>query len=196
VDSIIRPMKLPESFFETIFVFIESSLILGCFGVVLLNDIVSSAFLLGFVFASVSLLYFLLDADFVASAQILIYVGAVNVLIVFAVMLINRKQSDNNFFLFWTIGDGITAIICTSIFVFSSNVISNTSWSNIFMVVKSDKNNKLMSIDNIRRIGSELLTEFIVPFELMSIILLIALIGAITLARGEQIIGKILENKK
>nr|YP_009943701.1 NADH-plastoquinone oxidoreductase subunit 6 [Scapania ampliata]QOD95485.1 NADH-plastoquinone oxidoreductase subunit 6 [Scapania ampliata] len=189
-------MKLPESFFETIFFFIESSLILGSFGVVLLNDIVSSAFLLGFVFALVSLPYFLLDADFVASAQILIYVGAVNVLIVFAVMLINRKQSDNNFFLFWTIGDGITAVICTSIFVFSSNVISNTSWSNIYLVVKSDKNNKLILIDNIRRIGSELLTEFIVPFELMSIILLIALIGAITLARGEEIIGEILENRK
>ena len=115
---IMRAMKLPESFFESIFFVIELNLILGCFGVVLLNDIVYSAFLLGFVFVSVSLLYFLLDADFVASAQILIYVGAVNVLIVFAVMLINKKQSDNNFFLFWTIGDGITAIISTSVFVF------------------------------------------------------------------------------
>jgi len=191
-----RPMKLPESFFETIFFFIEVSLILGSFGVVLLNDIVYSAFLLGFVFVSVSLLYFLLDADFVASAQILIYVGAVNVLIVFAVMLIDKKQSDNNFFLFWTIGDGITAVICTSVFLFLSNGISNTSWSKIHLVGESNKNENLISIDNIRRIGSELLTEFIVPFELMSIILLIALIGAITLARGEQMIGRILENKK
>jgi NAD(P)H-quinone oxidoreductase subunit 6 len=188
-------MKLSESFFEFIFFLIELSLILGCFGVVLLNDIVSSAFVLGFVFASVSLLYFLLDADFVASAQILIYVGAVNVLIVFAVMLINKKQSDNNFF-FWTIGDGITAVICTSIFVYLSNVISNTSWSNIYLVVESNPNEKVISIDNIRRIGSELLTEFIIPFELMSIILLIALIGAITLAKGEQKIGRISENKK
>lgn len=191
-----RPMKLPESFFETIFFFIEVSLILGSFGVVSLNDIVYSAFLLGFVFVSVSLLYFLLDADFVASAQILIYVGAVNVLIVFAVMLIDKKQSDNNFFLFWTIGDGITAVICTSVFLFLSNGISNTSWSKIHLVGESNKNENLISIDNIRRIGSELLTEFIVPFELMSIILLIALIGAITLARGEQMIGRILENKK
>ena len=190
------PMKLPESFFETIFFLIELSLILGSFGVVLLNDIVYSAFLLGFVFVSVSLLYFLLDADFVASAQILIYVGAVNVLIVFAVMLIDKKQSDSNFFLFWTIGDGIAAVICTSIFSLLSNAISNTSWSKIHLVGESNKNEKLMSIDNIRRIGSELLTEFIISFELMSIILLIALIGAITLARGGEMIGKILENKK
>ena len=192
-------MNLPESFFESIFLFIESSLILGSFGVVLLNDIVYSAFSSGFVFLSVSLLHFPLDADFVATAQILIYVGAINVLIVFAVMLINKKQSDNNFFLSWSIGDGITSMICTSIFLFPSNVISNTSWSKIFLVVEANKNEKEMLIDNIRRIGSELLTDFIVPFELMSIILLIALMGAITLARGEQTTsmnGKILRDEK
>lgn len=192
--------KLPESFFETIFFFIELSLILGSLGVVLLNDIVYSAFLLGFVFACVSLLYLLLDSDFVAASQVLVYVGAINVLIVFAVMLINKKQSDNKFFLFWTLGDGITSTICLGIFLTLSNVISNTSWSKIFLVVESNKNENLISIDSIRRIGSELLTEFIVSFELMSIILLIALIGAITLARGEQITIReddiILKNKK
>jgi NAD(P)H-quinone oxidoreductase subunit 6 len=198
-SSIIRPMKLPESFFETIFFLIELSLILGSLGVVLLNDIVYSAFLLGFVFVSVSFSYLSLDSDFVAAAQLLIYVGAINVLIVFAVMLINKKQSDNKFLLLWTIGDGITFIICSSIFLLLSNVISNTSWSKIFLVIESNKNEKLMSIDSIRRIGSELLTEFLVPFELMSIILLIALIGAITLARGERIIiaeEKIFQNEK
>jgi len=193
-------MKLPESFFETILFFIEVSLILGSLGVVLLNDIVYSAFLLGFVFVSVSLLYLFLDSDFVAAAQLSIYVGAINVLIVFAVMLINKKQSDNKFFLFWTIGDGITFAICTSIFLLLSNAISNTSWSKIQLVTESNKNEKLMLIDSIRRIGSELLTDFIVPFELMSIILLIALIGAITLARREQQItiveGGALQNKK
>lgn len=193
-------MKLPESFFETIFFFIEVSLVLGSLGVVLLNDIVYSAFLLGFVFASVSLLYLFLDSDFVAAAQLLIYVGAINVLIVFAVMLINEKQSDNKFFIFWTIGDGITFAICTSIFLLLSNAVSNTSWSKIHSVTESNKNEKLMLIDSIRRIGSELLTDFIVPFELISIILLIALVGAITLARREPQItiveGGVLRNKK
>lgn len=181
-------MKLPEYFFEIIFFFIESSLIVGSLGVVLLNDLVYSAFLLGFVFASVSLSYLLLDSDFVAAAQILIYVGAINVLIIFAVMLVNKKQSDNNFFLFWTVGDGIASVICTGIFLLLNNVISNTSWSKVYSVIDSNRNIKLISIDHIRRIGSEFLTEFILPFELMSIILLVALIGAITLARGEHII--------
>nr|YP_010945574.1 NADH-plastoquinone oxidoreductase subunit 6 [Porella gracillima]WGG27122.1 NADH-plastoquinone oxidoreductase subunit 6 [Porella gracillima] len=180
-------MKLPESFSETIFSSIELGLILGSLGVVLLTDIVYSAFFLGFVFACVSLLYLLLDSDFVAAAQVLIYVGAINVLIVFAVMLINKKQYDN-FFSFWTIGDGITSAICISIFLLLSNAISKTSWSDIYLVAQSNKNKELLPTDNIRRIGSELLTEFIIPFEFMSIILLVALIGAIVLARGEQVI--------
>lgn len=195
----IRPMKLPDPFFETIFFFVELSIILGSFGIVLLNDIVYSAFLLGSVFLSISLPYFLLDADFVATAQILIYVGAINVLIVFAVMLINKKQSDNNLFPFWTIGDGITSIICTSIFLVPSNVISNTEWSKIYSVVDANRTEKTMSTETIRRIGSEFLTDFIVSFELMSIIPLIALIGAITSARGEKtsiMDGKMLQEKE
>nr|YP_010705008.1 NADH-plastoquinone oxidoreductase subunit 6 [Porella grandiloba]WCQ78544.1 NADH-plastoquinone oxidoreductase subunit 6 [Porella grandiloba] len=191
-------MKLPESFSETIFSSIELGLILGSLGVVLLTDIVYSAFFLGFVFACVSLLYLLLDSDFVAAAQVLIYVGAINVLIVFAVMLINKKQSDN-FFSFWTIGDGITSAICISIFLLLSNAISKTSWSDIYLVAQSNKNKELLPTDNIRRIGSELLTEFIIPFEFMSIILLVALIGAIVLARGEQVIDlekEVLQNEK
>nr|YP_009668112.1 NADH-plastoquinone oxidoreductase subunit 6 [Frullania nodulosa]QCW58887.1 NADH-plastoquinone oxidoreductase subunit 6 [Frullania nodulosa] len=191
-------MRLPESFSEVIFFSLELNIILGSLGVVLLTDIVYSAFLLGFVFTCISLLYLLLDSDFVAAAQLLIYVGAINVLIVFAVMLINKKQSEN-FFLLWTIGDGITSAICISIFLLLNNVISKTSWSKIYLVVESNKNGKFITTDNIRRIGSELLTEFLIPFELMSIILLVALIGAIVLARGEQVINQseeLIQSKK
>jgi NAD(P)H-quinone oxidoreductase subunit 6 len=61
-------------------------------GVVLLSNIVYSAFLLGGVFISIAGIYILLNADFVAAAQILIYVGAVNVLILFAIMLVNKQE--------------------------------------------------------------------------------------------------------
>nr|YP_009922715.1 NADH-plastoquinone oxidoreductase subunit 6 [Wiesnerella denudata]QNA49849.1 NADH-plastoquinone oxidoreductase subunit 6 [Wiesnerella denudata] len=179
-------MKLPESFYDTIFIFLESGLVLGSLGVVLFTNIVYSAIFLGLVFFCISLLYILLNADFVAAAQILIYVGAVNVLIVFAVMLINKKQYSN-FFVYWTIGDGITLTLCIGLFLLLSNFISNTSWSQIFSLTKPNFVGKEgILINTVRRIGSELLTEFLLPFELMSIILLIALIGAITLARREK----------
>ncbi|XTZ20805.1 MAG: NADH-quinone oxidoreductase subunit J, partial [cyanobacterium endosymbiont of Rhopalodia fuxianensis] len=57
-------------------------------GFVLLSNIVYSAFLLGGVFISIAGIYILLNADFVAVAQVLIYVGAINVLILFAIMLV------------------------------------------------------------------------------------------------------------
>ena len=66
--------------------------IIGAIGVILLENIVYSAFLLGGVFMSVAGLYLLLNASFVAAAQVLVYVGAVNVLIIFAIMLVNKKE--------------------------------------------------------------------------------------------------------
>ena len=67
-------------------------IIIGSLGVVLLESIVYSAFLLGGVFMSVAGLYLLLNASFVAAAQVLVYVGAINVLILFAIMLVNKKE--------------------------------------------------------------------------------------------------------
>ena len=66
--------------------------IIGELGVILLENIVYSAFLLGGVFMSVAGLYLLLNASFVAAAQVLVYVGAVYVLIIFAIMLVNKKE--------------------------------------------------------------------------------------------------------
>ncbi|KAH9556007.1 hypothetical protein CY35_07G001700, partial [Sphagnum magellanicum] len=180
-------IKSIESLHEILFLFLEVGLILGSLGVVILTNIVYSAFFLALVFVCISLLYLLLNADFVATAQILIYVGAINILIVFAVMLINKPQSFN-FFPSWTTRDGITCASCTGLFFLLITTISDTSWSEIYLVTQS---NNIVEQDlggNIQRIGYLLLTEFLLPFELLSIILLVALIGAITVARREKIL--------
>lgn len=75
------------------FIALSLTLVLGALGVVLLPNIVYSAFLLAGVFLSVAGLYLLLNASFVAAAQVLVYVGAVNVLILFAIMLVNKKEA-------------------------------------------------------------------------------------------------------
>lgn len=183
---------------DFVLIFLGFGLVLGSLGIILLTDIVHSAFLLGFVFACTALLYLLLDSDFLATAQILIYVGAVNVLIVFAVMLIKRRRTGNSF-LFWTVGDGITSTMCTGIFLLLNYGISNISWSEIHSIARADKEVEIVAMDNIRLIGSKLLTEFLIPFELVSIILLVALVGAITLARVGKTIDsewEILRSKK
>ena len=74
------------------FLVLSAVVVAGALGVVLLGNIVYSAFLLGGVFTAVAGLYLLLNASFVAAAQILVYVGAINVLILFAIMLVNKRE--------------------------------------------------------------------------------------------------------
>nr|YP_009041059.1 NdhG [Tetraphis pellucida]AIB08496.1 NdhG [Tetraphis pellucida] len=192
-------IELSEPLHEIIFIFLEVGLILGSLGVVLLTNIVYSAFFLGLVLSCISLLYFSLNADFVAAAQILIYIGAVNILIVFAVMLINKPQSLKTF-QSWTTGDKITFIICISIFFLLIYTISTTSWSKIILITQAKNVLEQDLSENVQRIGYLLLTQFLLPFELLSIVLLVALIGAIVLARQEKMIEikktKILQVKK
>lgn len=179
-------IELSEPLHEIIFFLLEVGIILGSLGVVLLTNIVYSAFFLGLVFFCISLLYFALNADFVAAAQILIYIGAVNVLIVFAVMLINKPQS-RKLVLSWTIGDKMTFLVCLSVFCLLVTTILNTSWSTITLITESKNFLNFDFTQNVQRIGYLLLTQFLLPFELLSIVLLVALIGAIVIARRENL---------
>ena len=179
-------MNFTDSIRNSILVIIETGIILGSLGVVSLSNIIYSAFLLGFVFICIALLYLTLNADFLAAAQILIYVGAVNVLIVFAVMLINKPKEINTLEK-WNISNNISLFLCTSLFVSLSFTILNTNWSNLYSIQHSVNILDQMP-SNIRLIGNNLLTTFLIPFELLSILLLVALIGAITIARRAEFI--------
>ncbi|KAJ4699684.1 NAD(P)H-quinone oxidoreductase subunit 6, chloroplastic, partial [Melia azedarach] len=121
-------MDLPGPIHDFLLVFLGSGLILGGLGVVLLTNPIYSAFSLGLVLVCISLFYILSNSHFVAAAQLLIYVGAVNVLIIFAVMFMNGSDYSNDFnFNLWTIGDGVTFLVCTSIFFSLITTILNTS---------------------------------------------------------------------
>ena len=85
-------MNLAEGVQLVSFAILAAIVIVGALGVVLLSNIVYSAFLLGLVFISISGIYILLNAGFVAAAQVLVYVGAVNVLILFGIMLVNKQE--------------------------------------------------------------------------------------------------------
>jgi NAD(P)H-quinone oxidoreductase subunit 6 len=86
-------IKSTESLREIIIFFLKVGLILGSLGVVILINIVYSVFFLMLAFVCISVLYLLLNVDIVATTQILIYVGAINILIIFAIVLINKPQS-------------------------------------------------------------------------------------------------------
>ncbi|CAI0404771.1 unnamed protein product [Linum tenue] len=175
-------MDLPGSIHDFLLVSLGLVLILGGLGVVLLTNPIYSAFSLGLVLVCISLFYILSNSHFVAAAQLLIYVGAINVLILFAVMFMNGSEYSNDWNL-WTVGDGITSLICTSIFISLITIISDTSW---YAIIWTTRTNQILEQDltsNGQQIGIHLSTDFFLPFEFISIILLVALIGAIAVAR-------------
>ncbi|KAG8498718.1 hypothetical protein CXB51_005034 [Gossypium anomalum] len=110
-------MDLPRPIHDFLLVFLGSGLILGGLGVVLLANPIYSAFSLGLVLVCISLFYIFSNSHFVAAIQLLIYVGAINVLILFAVMFMNGSEYYKDFNL-WTIGNGLTSLVCTSILCF------------------------------------------------------------------------------
>jgi NAD(P)H-quinone oxidoreductase subunit 6 len=160
------------------FVLLAIMMLGAALGVVLLGNIVYSAFLLGGVFISMAGIYILLNADFVSAAQILIYVGAVNVLILFAIMLVNKgeefKPTKNS----W-VGKAATAVVCFGLFALLSAVSLTTPWH--ITPTTAANSGSLVPL------AKHFFTDFLLPFELVSVLLLMAMIGAIVLARREFI---------
>ena len=169
-----------ETINSPILYFLDIGIVLGGLGVVFFRKIIYSALFLGIVFVCVALLYLLLNADFLAAAQILIYVGAINVLIVFAIMLINKPGNEITEKKI-TFGDFLSGFSVLGLFIFLIFMILNTPWILPTSIIKEFD----PSAQSINIIVIHLLTDLLLPFELLSILLLVALVGAITIARKE-----------
>ncbi|GCE64959.1 NADH-quinone oxidoreductase subunit J [cyanobiont of Ornithocercus magnificus] len=158
------------------FLTLSSIIAVGSLGVVLLPSIVYSAFLLGAVFLSVAGLYLLLNASFVAAAQVLVYVGAVNVLILFAIMLVDKGENLQPVpgLLLRRL---LSGIVCAGLLVLLIRVTFDTNWAIPGPVSVGEAATE--------RIGEHLFSDYLLPFELASVLLLMAMIGAIVLARRD-----------
>ncbi|MEB3248805.1 MAG: NADH-quinone oxidoreductase subunit J [Microcystaceae cyanobacterium] len=171
-------MNLAEGVQVVSFAILAALVIGAALGVVLLSNIVYSAFLLGGVFISISGIYILLNADFVAAAQILIYVGAINVLILFAIMLVNKREDFSKIPGRW-LRNAATGLVCLGIFGLLGTMILITPWS--LATTASTIDNTIVEI------GKHFFSDFLLPFELASVLLLMAMVGAIILARRDLI---------
>ena len=159
------------------FVILSLVIIIGSLGVVLLESIVYSAFLLGGVFMSVAGLYLLLNASFVAAAQVLVYVGAVNVLIIFAIMLVNKKEDLKPI-------KNINSrrIISSTICLTLLSLLIRVDLSKVWNIASPSTS---IGEESTIRIGEHLFSDYLLPFEVASVLLLMAMIGAIVLARRD-----------
>ena len=169
-------MTIASTTQQICFALLAATVAIGALGVVLLPNIVYSAFLLGGVFMAVAGLYLLLNASFVAAAQVLVYVGAVNVLILFAIMLVNKKET-----MAAIPGLGLrrllSGLVCGGLFALLIRVALTTPWALPGPLPVGE--------EATIRLGEHLFSDYLLPFELASVLLLMAMIGAIVLARRD-----------
>lgn len=172
-------MNLAEGVQIVSFGILAALVIATALGVVLLSNIVYSAFLLGGVFISIAGIYLLLNADFISAAQILVYVGAINVLILFAIMLVNKREDFTVIPKRW-IRKAATGVVCVGLFLLLATMILITPWS-LSATSPAVIDNTLIEL------GKHFFSDFLLPFELASVLLLMAMVGAIILARRDLI---------
>jgi NADH-quinone oxidoreductase subunit J len=155
--------------FYTVAVLILASAIMVVRG----RNLVHSAFALLATFFGVAILYVLLGADFLAGAQLLIYVGGILILLLFGVMLTHRIYDLNLKTETFQVLPG--AAVSVLVFATLVAVIYRTPWRNLGILVEGPTT---------EGIGRAFLTEYILPFEAASVLLLVALIGAAMIVRG------------
>ncbi len=146
--------------------------------VVFSKRITYAAFALMFSFFGVAGLYIFLSADFLAAAQLIIYVGGILILLLFGILLTVKISSvavatRTNQRIWGTIA-------VTGFLILILNIIHTTSW---FSAVDSGT---VRYAPQSELIGNMLMTEYILPFEIASVLLLAALIGAMFIVRPEE----------
>ena len=129
------------------------------------------------VFVHIAVLFVFLNADFLAAMQIIIYAGAVLVLFLFVLMLLDLRAHDLQRRLQnqWPLG----VILATSFLVLFGVVLSR---SRTYVEPGTYTVNFIQGEGNVSTVGKVLFSDFILPFEIASLILLVAILGAVVLA--------------
>ena len=161
--------------FEVVIYFILLALLSTSIRVVTTSNVIHAAISLVFTLALTAILFLMLSAEFVALVLILVYIGAVIVLFLFGIM-ITRAPLGKNAELDNDKNKKLGALISGSIFFLFSYILINGFDGEV--VVLSGSSTELL--------GEILLSRFVFPFELVSFVLLAALIGGITLARKDE----------
>jgi len=161
-------------FFSTIAVFASVMVIVP-------RNTVYSVFFLILVFVTVSILFIMIGAEFLGMIMLIVYVGAVAVLFLFVVMMLNvtqqiSKKTDRKGF-FNNISGGLTV----GLIIFLELVVVVGGWKYKVDLSPLNSNYSTQELSNTHSLGNVLYTDYIHLFQISGIILLIAIIGAITL---------------
>ena len=145
------------------------------------KNTVHSVFFLILDFISISCLFIMIGAEFLGMIMLIVYVGAVAVLFLFVVMMLNVAQQTNQ----WLLSEGssghIPVGLIISALIFFELIIVIGGWKYKPDLFISNKSDILTSVSNTHSLGQILYTDYIHVFQLSGMILLIAMIGAIVL---------------
>jgi NADH-quinone oxidoreductase subunit J len=146
-------------------------------GVLMINlsKVVHMVLALVFSFISIAGIYVLLSAEFVAAVQILIYSGAITIIMLFGIML--TRHHDNR--------EPKPSIAKRILVIGGIAIFAITMYFGIYNIELPNQATDL-HVENTKQIGIALYTKYIIPFELTSVVLLVALIGAIILAKRDD----------
>jgi NADH-quinone oxidoreductase subunit J len=163
---------------ELFFFFIVALVaIVSCILVVTCRNPVNSALSLVMAFFCLATFYVMLDAPFMAAIQVIVYAGAIMVLIVFVIMLLNlRTETGGRYRHAVVIGSavGVLSLFEIIYFVYRGGLTGTRGGLNKEIIER---------VGHTELIGRSMFTDFLLPFEITSILLLVAIIGAVVLAK-------------
>jgi NADH-quinone oxidoreductase subunit J len=160
--------------FDIVFFVFAFITVVSAFIVVFSKNIIYSAFALLFTFFGVAALYVLLHADFLAVTQILIYVGGILVLMLFGVMLTNKVVHVE---LKTGTLHSVPALILVAVVAGTLGGLFYSTWKETAAPASG------VDVTTTKTIGEMLMTSYLLPFEIASVVLLVALMGAAMYAR-------------
>ncbi len=150
--------------------------------VVTSNNVVHAALHLVAVLASVAAQYILLAAEFVAATQVLVYIGAIVVLFLFGIMLTRAKiGADQELTNKHWLGGAATALLLFGVMAYA--LIDQYHWSET--PLPADPRIASVNGSNTATVSDSIFSTYLIPFEVVSVLLLAALVGAIVLARKD-----------
>lgn len=162
---------------EAIFAYLAGAIIILSILVVTRRNPVHSVLFMLLMFFHIAGLYLTLNAEFLAAVQVIVYAGAIMVLFLFVILLLNLKDElkINRFAGPWPFGVITALALLLTAFLSLRSFIPGPLGRITRDVVKTETNTKIL--------GKALLTDYLLPFEVVSLVLLVAMIGAIVLAK-------------
>ena len=167
---------------HAIFFYIFSSIaIISAIMVTVSKNTVHSVFFLILDFISISCLFIMIGAEFLGMIMLIVYVGAVAVLFLFVVMMLNVAQQKNQWFLSEESSGHIPVGLIISTIIFFELIIVIGGWKYKPELFNKIKISTAETVSNTHSLGQILYTDYIHVFQISGMILLVAMIGAIVL---------------